>query len=84
MALRTSDGKAPRAFAIAGADGKFAWANAEIDGESVVLTSPAVPAPKFVRYAWSNNPLVNLINSEGLPAVPFRTDKKPYTTANNN
>jgi len=84
IALRTSDGKAPRAFAIAGADGKFAWAEAQIDGESVVLTSAAVPAPKFVRYAWSNNPMVNLINSEGLPAVPFRTDKKPYTTANNN
>jgi len=39
-----------------------------------VLTCAAVPAPVAVRYSWANNPLGNLYNREGLPAVPFRTD----------
>ncbi len=79
--LRTNDGKTPRAFAIAGDEGKFYWAEAKIQGNSVALTSANVASPKYVRYAWANNPPVNLINGENLPAVPFRTDKKPYTTA---
>jgi len=80
--LRTTDNKAPRAFAIAGADGKYVWAEARIVGSTVVLSSPNVPSPKFVRYAWANNPPVNLVNGDSLPAVPFRTDTKPYVTAN--
>ena len=63
-----------RGFEIAGADGKFAPANARIDGESVVVTNPAVPAPVAARYAWANNPQgCNLCNKAGLPASPFRT-----------
>ena len=72
--LKTSDGNAPRTFALQGADGKWYAATARIDGSSVVLNSNAVAAPKAVRYAWANNPDVNLFNSDGLPANPFRTD----------
>ena len=61
-------------FAIAGEDRKFVWADAVIDGETVVVSSPAVPQPAAVRYAWHINPVCNLINAAGLPAVPFRTD----------
>jgi sialate O-acetylesterase len=61
-------------FAIAGADGKYVWADAAIDGEHVVVSSPKVPDPKNVRYAWADNPECTLINKAGLPAVPFRTD----------
>lgn len=61
-------------FAIAGADGKFVWANARIEGQEVVVESPEVPEPVNVRYGWGNNPDCNLYNQAGLPAVPFRTD----------
>ncbi|WP_055562972.1 sialate O-acetylesterase [Hymenobacter sp. AT01-02] len=62
-------------FAVAGADGQFHWATATLAGpKEVVLTCAAVPAPVAVRYSWANNPLGNLYNREGLPAVPFRTD----------
>jgi len=62
-------------FAIAAADRKFVWADAAIEGDRVVVSSPAVAAPAFVRYAWADNPAgANLSNSEGLPAAPFRTD----------
>ncbi len=62
-------------FAIAGEDKKWVWADAVIDGASVVVSSAAVAKPVAVRYAWSMNPLgCNLYNKEGLPASPFRTD----------
>lgn len=62
-------------FAIAGDDRKFVWADAEIVGDTVVVSSPAVPRPAYVRYAWADNPAgANLFNSENLPAAPFRTD----------
>ncbi len=62
-------------FAIAGDDRKFVWANAEIEGDTVVVSSPAVPRPAYVRYAWADNPAgANLYNGAGLPAAPFRTD----------
>jgi sialate O-acetylesterase len=65
----------PKWFAIAGEDKKFVWADARIDGESVVVTSPRVPQPVAVRFAWADNPEgFNLSNAGGLPAVPFRTD----------
>lgn len=63
-----------KGFAIAGADGRFVWADATIDGETVVVQSPEVAAPIAVRYAWDDNPVCNLYNQEGLPASPFRTD----------
>ncbi|MBB4034351.1 sialate O-acetylesterase [Dysgonomonas hofstadii] len=61
-------------FTIAGADKKFVWAKAYIDGNKVVVYSDQVKNPVAVRYSWANNPDVNLFNKEGLPAVPFRTD----------
>ncbi len=62
-------------FAIAGADKKFVWADAVIEGDGVIVSSPAIPQPAYVRYAWAENPAgANLFNSEGLPAAPFRTD----------
>lgn len=62
-------------FAIAGADNKFVWAKAYLDGDKVIVTSDKITNPAAVRYSWSNNPDVNLFNSEELPAAPFRTDK---------
>jgi sialate O-acetylesterase len=61
-------------FAIAGADQKFVWADAKIEGDTVVVWNAAVPQPVAVRYAWANYPTVNLYNQANLPAVPFRTD----------
>lgn len=62
-------------FAIAGADKVWHWADAVIDGQTVVVSSPKVPAPIAVRYAFSHNPFgANLYNKEGLPASSFRTD----------
>ena len=68
-------GGALKQFAVSGDDRKFTWATAEIDGETVIVSSPSVPRPAYVRYAWADNPEgANLFNSEGLPAAPFRTD----------
>lgn len=64
-------------FAIAGADGNFAWGEAKIEGDTVVVTSPQVPAPAAVRYGWANYPLCNLFNADGLPASPFASDRFP-------
>ena len=62
-------------FAIAAADKKWVWADAVIDGEKVVVSSPDVQEPVAVRYAFSMNPEgCNLYNKEGLPASPFKTD----------
>lgn len=74
-----NDGKL-RGFAIAGPDRKFRWAEATIDGDSVILTSVDVPNPVAVRYAWAINPRATLVNGVGLPAVPFRTDNWPGIT----
>ncbi|MBI1315102.1 hypothetical protein GC176_27745 [bacterium] len=63
-------------FAIAGEDRQWHWADAKIDGDTVVVSSKDVPKPVAVRYAWSMNPEgANLYNAEGLPASPFRTDE---------
>lgn len=61
-------------FSIAGADQKFHWATAQIDGDTVIVSSPDVPDPVAVRYAWASNPAATLYNNANLPAVPFRTD----------
>ncbi len=62
-----------RGFSIAGADENFRPAAAEIQGETVVVSTPEVSAPVAVRYGWANVPDVNLFNREGLPASPFQT-----------
>jgi len=61
-------------FAIAGADHKFYWAQAKIDGQTVIVWNPKISHPVAVRYAWASNPDCNLYNKAGLPASPFRTD----------
>ena len=64
-----------KGFAIAGEDHRWVWANAQIDGNKVVISSPEVKSPKAARYAWAANPECNLFNGAGLPASPFRTDQ---------
>jgi len=66
-------------FAVAGEDHEWRWARAKIEGDMVVVSSPEVPDPKAVRYAWAMNPSQRnlLYNREGLPASPFRTDDWP-------
>jgi len=74
--LVTNDGEELSEFAIAGADKKFLWAKAKIDGDKIIVWSETVSNPQYVRYAWADNPVnPNLYNKEGLPASPFRTDK---------
>ena len=67
-------------FTIAGADHKFHWAEAKITGDCVEVSCEDVERPLAVRYAWANNPVISLFNSEGLPAGPFRTDAWPILT----
>jgi sialate O-acetylesterase len=68
-------------FAIAGEDRQFVWADATIEGDTVVVSSPSVEEPVAVRYGWADNPAANLYNQAGLPASPFRTDSWPGITA---
>ncbi|MGA2500681.1 MAG: sialate O-acetylesterase [Tepidisphaeraceae bacterium] len=68
-------------FAIAGEDKKFVWADAKIDGDSIVVSSPKVEKPVAVRYGWGNNPDCNVYNKADLPMSPFRTDEWPGVTA---
>ncbi|NJN25628.1 MAG: sialate O-acetylesterase [Cyclobacteriaceae bacterium] len=67
-------------FQIAGKDKKFYWAEAQIVGGKVFVTSDKVTEPVAVRYAWAINPKANLYNKNGLPASPFRTDDWPGKT----
>ena len=67
-------GKELKGFAIAGADKKWVKAEARIDGDRVIVSSPSVPEPVAVRYAWADNPEFSLFNALGHPASPFRTD----------
>jgi len=67
-------------FAICGADRKWVWAEAKIEGTQVVVSSAQVLAPVAVRYGWANNPTCNLYNGAGFPASPFRTDDFPVTS----
>jgi len=71
--LNAKDGPL-KGFSIAGDDHKWVWADAKIDGNSVIVSSPMVPHPVAVRYSWATFLDSNLYNGEGLPAFPFRTD----------
>ena len=73
----SKDDEELRWFAVAGADKKFVWAQARIEGKNeIVVWNDAISAPLYVRYAWADNPEnVNFYNKEGLPASPFRTDE---------
>lgn len=71
--LITNDGEELSEFAIAGEDKKFVWAKAKIEDNKVIVWSDTVKNPKYIKYAWADNPdNPNLYNKEGLPASPFR------------
>lgn len=73
--LSTNDGEKLSDFSVAGFDKKFVWADAKMEDNKIIVSSNEVKNPKYVRYAWADNPInPNLINAEGLPASPFRTD----------
>jgi sialate O-acetylesterase len=75
LVTTSSDGRVG-AFALAGSDQNFVWANAKIVGSQVYVWSDRVRTPVAVRYAWANNPEhANLYNKAQLPAAPFRTDR---------
>jgi sialate O-acetylesterase len=77
------DGEQLKGFSIAGADRKFHWASARVDGNDVVVSSAEVASPAAVRYGWADSPDCNLFNGDGLPASPFRTDDWPGATIAN-
>ncbi len=79
--LVARDGEPLKGFAIAAEDRKFVWADAKIDGDTVVVGSESVAKPVAVRYAWADNPVCNLYNKAQLPASPFRTDDWRGVTA---
>src|SRR5208282_3935489 len=69
-------------FAVAGRNRQWHWADAKVEGDSVVVSSPMVSDPQAARYAWQADPAATLYNGAGLPAVPFRTDNWPGITGN--
>src|SRR4051794_3108697 len=73
--LMTKGGGAPEGFEIAGADRNYRPATARLNGVSVLISSPQVPEPRFVRYGWTDVPLINLYNSASLPASPFSSEE---------
>lgn len=79
--VRNSPESEVEGFAICGKDGGWFWADAKIEGDAVLVWSKQVPEPVAVRYGWAANPTCNLVNAEGLPASPFRTDNQPLATA---
>jgi sialate O-acetylesterase len=80
--LKAQGDAAVKGFAIAGEDKKFVWADATVDGETMLVSAAGVAKPVAVRYAWDHNPVCNLYNGAGLPACPFRTDDWPGKTIN--
>lgn len=72
--LQAKDGEL-RGFQVAGSDKEWKPAKARIEGDKVIVSSPDVSQPQFVRYDWASDPDGNLFNGAGLPASPFRTDK---------
>lgn len=71
--LALSGGNTPTGFAVAGADGKWSWATASLNGDTVLLTT-SLSKPTQVRFAWANQPTMNLVNEQGLPATPFQSN----------
>ena len=78
--MLNSPGSELQGFTVCGSDRKFVWANAKIEGDSILVWAPEVASPVAVRYAWADNPTCNLYNKAGLPAAPFRTDDFPLTS----
>ena len=75
--LISNDGEALNWFEIAGSDGVFTKAEAVVEGDQVAVSSPAVPNPAAVRFAWHELAVPNLVNKEGLPASPFNSEMLP-------
>lgn len=67
-----------RGFEIAAADGKFVWAEGKRLGQDIVLFNDSIREPVYARYDWGNTPDGNVFNSEGLPALPFRSGPPPH------
>ncbi len=61
-------------FAVKDSEGNYHWAEAKIAGRDIEVHSPDVEDPVAVYYAWANNPVIEVYNSQGLPLLPFRTD----------
>jgi sialate O-acetylesterase len=80
--LMARDSEPLKGFAIAGAAGSWVWADANISGNTVVVSSPSVASPTRVRYAWGDNPTFSLYNKEGLPASPFTTESPDIVPQN--
>ena len=76
--LASRDGEPLNWFEIAGADKKYVRARAEIQGDQVVVSSQKVAQPMYVRFAWHQLAVPNLINKEGLPASSFNTEYLEY------
>ncbi len=74
--VRNSPDSQVEGFALCGADGKWQWANASIEGNDVVVWSDAVAKPVKIRYAFQSNPTCNLYNKPGFPAGPFEKPVK--------
>lgn len=70
--LKTNDGKLPNWFEIAGEDKHYLTAKAVIEGNKVILTNTALSKPQYVRFAWDETAMPNLVNEANLPAIPFR------------
>jgi sialate O-acetylesterase len=73
--MQARGGGAITGFTIAGADGGFVPAEAKVEGNTILVSSPQVASPSAVRYAWADDPVANLVNQAGLPAGPFRSDQ---------
>jgi sialate O-acetylesterase len=69
-----AQGGALRGFEVAGADHRWVPAAARIEGNTIMVSSPSIPAPLYVRYGWADFPDCNLYNAERLPAAPFRSE----------
>uniref|UniRef100_UPI003783841A GDSL-type esterase/lipase family protein n=1 Tax=Prosthecobacter sp. TaxID=1965333 RepID=UPI003783841A len=79
--VRNSPQSQLEGFAICGADKQWVWAEAKIEGDTVLVSSSQVLTPIAVRYGWADNPTCNLYNQAGLPAPPFRTDDFAFAAA---
>ncbi len=73
--LKTKSGGGLEGFEVAGDDHHFVDGKARVDGASVLVSSPQVKAPKYVRYGWQNAPILTLYNADDLPASPFTSEE---------
>ena len=78
--MKTRDNAPPTHFRIAGPDRVFKPASAKLEGDKITVWSTEVDHPVAVRFAWEETAMSNVVNSSGLPMVPFRTDDWPVET----